>query len=448
MRRRRRGRARPLLLLVVVALAAALCGCAGTTTGGAVSVLASWSGAEEQQFRAVLDAFTRETGIKVHYQGTRALSQVLHTEVQKGTPPDVAVLPSPGELALYARRGDLRPLDDVLDPAQERTYSRQWRKLERAGTENRYGVAVKADVKSLVWFSPRHLRMARAPGTWDELLALGRQAPAGVAPWCMGMGAPPTSGWPGTDWIEDILLHQSGVDAYQRWVDGRLAWSSPEVRRAWAAWAAVTAPGSVRGGAGSALLTDFGDAGRPMLAERPGCLLDHQASFVMAVYQGYDEVGGRQPTPGEDFDFVPFPDSRGPEASASRVWEVSADLAGMFNDTPEARRLVRFLASTRGQEIWPGIEGASAFSVNREVDHRVYRDDVRRRVAEVLTGEDTLCFDASDLMPAAMRNAFYRAVLEFLADPGRLDALLADLDRVKQGVASGEWLGFSCAKAE
>ncbi|MFG1644069.1 ABC transporter substrate-binding protein [Amycolatopsis sp. NPDC049252] len=424
----------PLLVLVVLLLGSSACGTGGA---GRVTVLASWTGAEEDDFRTVLRAFTAATGVEVDYQGTRALDQVLASDVERGTAPDVAVLPNPGSLATYARRGKLEPLDALLGP--QPGFGQQWLDLEKAGTERQYAIAVKADLKSAIWYDVGNLRGAR-PGTWDELLALGRQLTAeGRTPWCLGMGAPPTSGWPGTDWIEDILLHSAGPDVYREWAAGKLPWSSSQVSQAWTDWGALVAvPGAVRGGAPAALLTDFGDAGRGLFTRPAGCVLEHQASFVMGGYAAMKRADGSAPRPGSDFAFFPFP---GPAVS-----EVSADLAAMFHDTPQARELMRYLASDQAQRIWPGIHHGSVFSVDRNVGG-VYEDVVSRQVSSTLTSpRQRLCFDASDLMPATMTGAFYRAVLEYLDDPSRLDALLADLDTVRRNVPAGEWLTVPCGQ--
>jgi alpha-glucoside transport system substrate-binding protein len=415
------------LLLTALLAAAGLTGCAEVGDHPTVTILGSWTGAEEESFEAVLAAFEAEEDIEVDYSGTRALGQVLRSEVQQGTPPDLAVLPSPGELANYARDGYLQPLDDVLGP-QADEYSDQWVELERAATDRRYGVAVKADLKGTIWFNPKRLPEPR-PRTEAELSAfLG--SIGGVAPWCMGMGATPDSGWPGTDWVENILLQQAGPDVYRQWAAGQLKWGSEPVRRAWRTWGEL----AVRGGAKSVLLTDFTDAGRGLFAEPAGCLLDHQATFAMSTYKGY----GMPLVAGEDFDFFPYPSSTGGE----RAWEVSADLAAMFNRTPESEKLIKFLASARAQEIWP--RGGGAFSVNRKVPTAVYADDVSRRIATTLTTSGTFCFDASDLMPGVMRTAFYRAVLEYVNDPGRLDTVLAQLDTVRDNIGRDEWLNFPC----
>ncbi|WP_370945407.1 ABC transporter substrate-binding protein [Amycolatopsis sp. cg5] len=388
----------------------------------ALSVLASWTGDEEKAFKAVLRGFTEETGIEVTYTGTRALSQVLRSDVQKGQPPDVAVLPSPGELATYVRTGDVQPIDGVLGPHPEESYSEQWLQLQRAGTGNLYVVPVKTDLKSIIWHEPA---VSRAPESWDELRRLADEIQAtGHAPWCVGMGAPPASGWPGTDWIEDILLHQAGPEVYGRWASGTLEWTSPAVRQAWTTWGAlVTKPGAIDGGPAAALLTDFDDARRPMFADRPECSLEHLASFALVGYRSITKAG-KPLVPGQDFDYFAFP---GADAS-----EVSADLAAMFRSSDGARRLLSYLASEKAQRIWPSF--GNAFSANKKVD--VYADPVSKRIAKTLTSASTLCFDASDLMPAQMSSAFFRAVLTYLADPEQLDPVLRDLELIRKGTES------------
>ena len=53
---------------------------------------------------------------------------------------------------------------------------------------------------------------------------VGRPASAGhgqqgrrQGDWCVGIESGAASGWPGTDWIEDIVLRQAGPDSYNQW---------------------------------------------------------------------------------------------------------------------------------------------------------------------------------------------------------------------------------------
>ncbi|WP_447007891.1 hypothetical protein ACRAKI_16065 [Saccharothrix isguenensis] len=82
--------------------------------------------------------------------------------------------------------------------------------------------------------------------------------------------------------------------------------------------------------------------------------------------------------------------------------------------------------------------------MNRKVLPEVYADAVSRRIAATLTSPGTFCFDASGLMPGVMRTAFYRAALEYVNDPARLDTVLAQLDTVRTNIGRDEWLDFPC----
>jgi alpha-glucoside transport system substrate-binding protein len=345
--------------------------------------------------------------------------------VQSGSPPDVAVLSTPGDLVSYIRDGRLYPLNDVLDERERAAFRDLWL-LPKDGRV--YTVPVKVNLKGLIWYNTEHV--PAPPRTWDELMDF--TANQAVTPWCVGMSDGPGSGWPGTDLIEDLLLRQSGPAVYERWVSGDLEWDGTEVVRAWRAWGSVVDPRFVHGGQRAALLTDFMDAGKPMFTDPPGCLLESQASFAMGFYQGYPE----KPVLGKDFDFFPV-------TERGQGQTVSADLAGMFNDTPQARQLMHFLA-TDAPLVWLEITGSGAFSASERVEPDVYDDEVSRRIATILRSADPLCFDASDVMPPTMRIAFYRAVLEYLNNPGDLATLLLRLDQERESLADEDWLPLRC----
>src|SRR5262249_32780322 len=355
---------------------ATLGACSAQDAKGSVTVLGPRAGtkpgSEGYRFRKVLSAFTAKTGIQVHYQDARSLSEVLASSFQGGTPPDVAILSGIGDLAKYAGNHMLHRLDDVIDKSQQAAFPRLWL-LPLDG--HIYTVPIKANVKSLIWDNK-----ARPPAsiqTWDDLVAYTRSiADSGGTPWCMGIGDAPNPGWPGTDLIEDILLHKSGPDLYQQWVAGILPWRSKEVKEAWLTWGRIsTDPRLVYGGPRAGVFTHFLDAGRPMLfSQKPRGYLDHEASFIMGFYQNHHNQNRNTQQPGTDFDFFPFP--KFDNQNASSPLEVSTDLAGMFNDTPQARRLMQFLASDEAQRIWPALPGGSAFTVDRNVPPSVSPDAV------------------------------------------------------------------------
>jgi len=401
----------------------ALGGCGDSSPDRTVSVLGPWTGREEQSFLEVLAPFERDTGMRVGYEGTRDLAAVLASRVQDGNPPDLVVLPSPDQLRTYApHMAALGPVvDEQLMTSQ---YGNSWQGLGLVDGR-RYAVVVKVAVKNLVWYVPT--AGYQPPATWDEMVALSQQMlTTGTTPWCIGLRDSSASGWPGTDWIEAIVLRQSGPSAYDKWARGQLKWTSPEIRQAFETWKQILGvPHMVYGGERAMLLTSFAEAGRPLFTDPPGCFFDQEASFIANSYAGYESE--HPLTPGTDFSYAPFPQI---DPTFSDVQEIAADLLGMFHDTPSARQLVRYLTTKNAQRI--GVESGDWISPNQQVSLTSYPDTESWQIGMMIGESRKVCFDASDLMPDAVRTAFYHAVLAFVADPQRLDDILATLDKVQE----------------
>jgi len=67
------------------------------------------------------------TGIKVEFTGTRDLPAVLTTRVAAGNPPDISVLPNPGQMQEFARVKALVDLSKVMDIGKLRNeYAKTW----------------------------------------------------------------------------------------------------------------------------------------------------------------------------------------------------------------------------------------------------------------------------------------------------------------------------------
>lgn len=410
-----------VLLVPVVAALIGLVGCQGSAPSAAASVevLGSWTGSEADAFTAVIRPFEERTGIRVDYVTTRDLHGSLADRLAKGDPPDLAGLEGPAHLRELTSSGALRSLGDVIDlPDYKRWVAPTFVDLGSVNGELR-GVFLKATVKGLIWYNPKVFRRG-VPGTFSDLQWMAEQYLDRARQWCVGLASEESSGWPGTDLIESFLIHQSGVEAYDRWVDGTLPWTSPQVRAAFQAYGRVVADDAVYGGAAGALATPFQDAGDPLFTDPPGCLLLHQGSFMPAFF----DADGH--TAGVDYDFIPFPEMN-PQHHGAVIG--GGDLFGMFTDNPAAAELMRYLVSVEAQEIL--VSRGGALSVDQRVD--AYPNDVVRREAAMLTSADHFRFDASDMMPAAANAAFWKAVLDFTRDQSQLDAILQRLDGIRTG---------------
>ncbi len=393
--------------------------------GGTLNILGVLAGSELESFQATIKPFEDATGVKVEYEGTRDVNAVLTTRVNGGNPPDIASPPSASQTTEWASEGKLVALDDVVDLAQMKSdYGQSWLDLGSVGGKL-YSIFVWSSLKGPIWYNPKTYDGPKQPKTWDELQAWAdTKAASGQTPWCIGLESGAASGWPATDWLEDIVLRQAGPDKYDQWWQGKLAWTSPEIKSAWQTFGKIaTDPKMVFGGPTTELTTNFGDAGKPLFTNPPGCYLHHQATFITDFF-----VKG---TPGikpvDDFNFFVFPDIN-PQYAGSA--EVVADSYAIYKDTPQARAFIRYLTTPEAQAIW--VQRGGKLPTNKRVSPDVYPDPLSRQAGQIITSAKTVRFDASDLMPEAMNNAFWKSVLDYVQNPDSLDSILAELDKVQQ----------------
>ncbi len=394
----------------------------GSLAGQTVTVIGTWGGSEQDAFMQMVKPWESQTGATVKYTGTRDLNTVLTTGVASGVLPDLAGLPGPGQMAEWA--GSLVDLSTVLDV---NTYkSETATPLVDLGTVNgkMVGVFIKTAVKGLIWYDPKVVGdlSSSAPTTWDALQSLITQDQSKAkAAWCLGVESGAASGWPGTDWIEDIVLRQAGPDVYNQWWQGKVKWTDPAIKQAWQTFGQVVAQSY--GGGTAVNATNFANAGDPLFANPPGCLFLHQASFITGLGAFPKE------TSGTDYNFFPFPDMN---AQYTGAIEGAGDLFGMFHNTPASASLMAYLVTAPAQDIWVKLGGA--LSANKNATD--YPDAISQRSAQLLTNAKIFVFDASDLMPTDMNNEFWADIVKYVQHPDQLDALLADLDKVQASAYS------------
>ena len=380
---------------------------------GIVTVLGTW-GNEVQYFQQAYAPFVDETGVGVAFEGTRDLPAVLTTRLTAGNPPDLAVLPNPGQMVELVGEGALVALDTVLDMDYMTTNYTPG--VLGTGTVDGtlYGLPFKLDVKSWVWYKPANFTAGgySVPTTWDEMTALSDQIVAdGGTPWCVGFESGAASGWPGTDWIEAIMLRTGGLETYNAWVNHDIAWTDPSVVAAWEEFGSImTTEGYVFGGSTGAVSTSFVTAAAPLFTDPPGCYMHSQALFIKGEF------------PAEaDFDAFQLPPID-PQFETPALY--SGDVIIMFNDTPNARAFINYLATDVPQDIW----AATGTGIFPNADPTVYPDPFFAKAGEHLGTAPVSAFDGGDMMPTAVGSGtFWSGVLDYTTGTS-LDQVLATIE--------------------
>lgn len=418
-----------LFLVVVLMLTLVLVPTGASAQGDCViTFLTVWSGEDElPNWENMVKPFTEKTGCTIEAESTRDLNAVLTTRVEAGNPPDITAAPSSSTMATFVKNGDVKPLDFLDMDRMKEQFGDVWMNL---GTYDGklYAVFPRAAIKSLVWYSPKAFEAAgyEVPKTWDELIALCDQiVDDGSACFSIGLESGAASGWPATDWIEDIMLRTTSLENYDKWVNHEIDWTSPEVTKAWETFGEIVGNDDYQfGGSAGTLSTNFGDAPCPLFTDPPGAYLHRQASFIQSFIM--DCPGGDKLVPGEDFDFFAFPTI---DAEYGNPGLGSADSFVMFNDNENTRALIDFLTQPDTMAGWLQ-GGGSGIAVNKAFPPENYPDALTKRAAEVLAGVDSFRYDASDQMPGDVNQAFWTGTLDFVTDTSKLPDILNTIEGI------------------
>ena len=371
-----------------------------------VTVLGQLQGAQQEAFEAAVRPFEERENIDVVYEGTDQFVTLLRLRISAMNEPDLAVLPQPGLIADMADEGLLVPLDDALDTRSlKAAYSDDWLSLGSVDDEP-YAIWYRASVKSLVWYRPTAFEAKGydLPKSWDELKALSDRIVAdGGTPWCIGLESGAATGWPATDWVEDIMLRTAGPEAYQQWIDHRLPFSSPTVKEAFNEFGEFFRnPKYISGSAEAALKTPYGESSLGLFSNPPECYMHRQASFITAFFPE-----GKEPRIDYDVFLLPPIDPK-----FGNPLLVSGDAVTMFRNTPEAQKLMEYLATPEPHIIAASLGGF--ISPQKQVPIEAYPDVVSQNIAQILANADVVRFDASDMMPGFVGSgSFWEGMVNF-----------------------------------
>jgi alpha-glucoside transport system substrate-binding protein len=371
-------------------------------------------------------AFEEATGITVNYIGDKEFEARISVAIDAGAPPDIADFPQPALLGRFAEQGHVIDVNSFI-PADWLTqqYNQSWLDMATmpgadgdisAGVFNRYFV------KSLVWYPKDDFDAAgyQVPQTWDELLALTEQIAAdGDAPWCIGIESQAATGWPATDWTEDIMLRTTSLENYDAWVAGELPFSSPEVMNAIETWSEIWLnPDYVLGGTDGIVSTFFGDSPAPMFEDPPQCWLHRQANFITSFFPEDAEAG-------VDYDFFYLPPI---DDAYGKPFLVAGDIYALFTDTPQAKALMEYF--TLPESVSGFLQNGGAFAAQQTATEDMYAVPLEYAISEVLNAEATsVRFDGSDLMPAAVgAGSFWTGITDYVSGLSDLETAMGEID--------------------
>ena len=383
-------------------------------SGQAVTVFGPWLAPEDDIFRSAIAYFADATGANITNNRSDGLEQQKLIYAEAGSAPNVAEVPQPGQAATMASQGLLTPLGEDMASWVADNYAagQSWVDLgtyaAASGDDQFYGFFYNVNVKSLVWYSPENFEDAdyEVPETMEDLIALSEQIIAdGETPWCIGLGSGPATGWPATDWVEDIMLRTQSPETYDQWVTNEIPFNDPKVIEAVETFGMFAKNDDmVAGGAAAVGSTDFRDSPTGLFSSPPQCYMHRQASFASAFFPDDVELGA-------DADFFYFPSFA--EKDLGNPVLGGGTLMAVTNASDATMEFMKFLQLPIAHEVMMAQTGF--LTPHSGVNLDTYKDDILRGQGEILLNATTFRFDASDLMPGAVgAGTFWTGMVDYV----------------------------------
>jgi alpha-glucoside transport system substrate-binding protein len=394
----------------------------GDLTGKSISVYTSIVAPEDKPHIDSWKLFTTCTGATPKYEGSKEFEAQLQVRTQAGNPPDIAYVPQPGLLKTLVGTGKVVEAPEQVSANADKWFGEDW-KAYGTVDDKFYAAPLGANVKSFVWYSPKMFKQNgwEVPKTWDEMIALSDKIEAsGTKPWCAGIESGEATGWPATDWLEDVLLRTAGPDVYDQWVNHDIAFNDPQVVDALDQVGGILKNDKyVNAGFGdvsSIATTAFQDGGLPILDGK--CALHRQASFYAANWPEGTDVSEN----GDVFAFYLPPIS----SDFGNPVLGGGEFVAAFSDKPEVQAFQTYLST----DVWANEKAKDSpnggwVSANTGLDVNNLASPIDQLSGEILQDPDAVFrFDGSDQMPAEVgAGSFWKEMTNWITGESTKDAL-------------------------
>lgn len=370
------------------------------------------------------------TGSDIIYEASDEFEAQIAVRIQSGAAPDLAYIPQPGLLQRLVQDfpDAIVPAPESVEAAVDEFFTEEWKEYGTVdGTF--YAAPLGANAKSFVWYSPSMFADAgyEIPTTWDELIELSDRivAEQETQPWCVGIASGDATGWPATDWLEDVVLRTAGPDVYDQWYTHEIPFDDPQILDALNATGDIIKnPEYVNaglGGVSTIATTDWDAGGFPILDGN--CWMHRAANFYGVNWQQVRE----DVTIGEDGDVFAF---YLPSANDTQPMLGGGEFTAAFDDRPEVVAFQTFLAS----DVWANdkaeVSNAGWVSANSGLDVTLLQSPIDQLASEILASDDYIFrFDASDLMPGPVgAGSFWTELTAWIANDKPAEEVLAAIE--------------------
>ena len=257
-----------------------------------------------EKFEIELKNIEESTGIKIIYETYTDIETYLIENTNSDV--DIAIIPNPQGVTNLGDRGIILSMDQIVSKETMNSYySKHLQEITTSNISNKnFGAFFRLFPNSLIWYSVEKYEEIGSPkfNSYNELLEFTTEySKENNDLWCLDIESGASTGWIATNWLEDIILNNYGVEVYDQWSSQKIFSSDRAISRSISyIGKLVFIENAVYGSNKRIVRKEFRNNYKNLLSEEVDCIFSwggHYASFYMPENKQFNK----------DFDFFKFP---------------------------------------------------------------------------------------------------------------------------------------------
>jgi len=366
-----------------------------------------------EYFEEELKNIEDSTGLKIKYE--------IHSDIEthvienQNSAIDIAIIPNPQGAVNLGERDIVKSIGSILtEEKMNNYYSTHLQEITTSKNTNKnYGAFFRLFPNTMIWYSVEKFEAIGSPEfkTYEDILSYtNNYSKDGKSLWCLDIESGASTGWIATNWLEDLILSEYGVEIYDEWTNQNILSSSDEILNSInSIGKLVFTENAIYGTNKRIVRKEFRNNYNNLLNENVDCVFSwggHYASFYMPQDKKF----------GKDYDFFKFPSTNNMNSMVG-----IGDVITVLNYSNATQEVFNAIIDESFGQNWMNKPDASYIPANK-LNQNLISNLLTEKEAKLIKqslNENTFRYDASELMERKIgADALWVALTNYI-DMGR-----------------------------
>ena len=362
-----------------------------------------------EYFMDELKVIEDSTDLKIKYEIFSDIET--HLIENQNTSIDIALIPNPQGVVNLGERLIIKPIGQIISSEQMNNYySKHLQQITTSkNSDKNYGAFFRLFPNSMIWYSVEKFNNIGSPqfNSYGEILNFTLEySKFNENLWCLDIESGASTGWIATNWLEDLIISEYGLETYDNWSNQNILSSDSKILSSInSIGKLVFIENAVYGTNKRVIRKEFRNNYKNLLSEDVDCVFSwggHYAEFYMPENMTF----------GQDYDFFKFPSTK----SESSIVGIG-DILTVLNYSNETEVVFNALINEEFGKQWMNQLDATYVPANKSNKNPIMNPLTKKEADLVMVSliENSFRYDASELMERKIgADALWKALKNYI----------------------------------